>query len=122
MAGFQLGIGPQATYPLQQPPWGVSPYGSQPTGPYQVGASLLQPILQSLQLVSQQLQQLQQLDYVQQQQLQQLQQWIQVVPQQIQQLQQQLIAQQSLLTAPGTPFQTLPAAQQFFPAQPGHVM
>ena len=121
MAGAQFGIGSQ-NYPLQQTPWGLSPYGSQVTGPYQAGASLLQPILQSLQIVTHQIQQLQQLDYVQQQQLQQLQQWIQVVPQQIQQLQQQLLAQQSPFGATGLPFQALPAAQQFFPAQPGHVM
>ena len=120
MAGAQFGIGSQ-TYPLQQTPWGLSPYGSQVTGPYQAGASLLHPVLQSFQIVTQQIQQLQQLQYVQQQQLQQLQQWIQVVPQQIQQLQQQLLAQQSPFGVTGLPFQT-PAAQQFFPAQPGHVM
>ena len=124
MAGAQFGIGSQATYPLQQTPWGLSPYGSQVTGPYQAGVSLLQPILQSLQIVTQQIQQLQQLHYVQQQQLQQLQQWIQVVPQQIQQLQQQqqFLAQQSPFVATGLSSLTLPAAQQFFPAQPGHVM
>jgi hypothetical protein len=122
MAGVQFGIGSQSTYPLQQSPFGLSPYGSQVTGPYQSGGSLLQPILQSLQIVSQQIQQLQQLEYVQQQQLQQLQQWIQVVPQQIQQLQQQSLGQQSLGGVSGLPFQTFPAAQQFFPAQPGHVM
>lgn len=121
MAGAQFGIGSQATYP-QQTPWGLSPYGSQGTGPYQSGISLLQPILQSLQIVSQQLQQLQQLEYVQQQQLQQVQQWIQIVPQQVQQLQQQLQSQQSQFGVTGLPFQTLPGAQQFFPAQPGHVM
>jgi|SRR5688572_26229904 hypothetical protein len=123
MAGAQFGIGSQATYPLQQTPWGLSAYGSQVTGPYQSGVSL-QPILQSLQIVTQQIQQLQQLHYVQQQQLQQLQQWIQVVPQQIQQLQQQqpFLAQQSPFGATGLPSLTLPAAQQFFPAQPGHVM
>ena len=108
MAGAQFGIGSQATYPLQQTPWGLSPYGSQAIGPYQSGVSLLQPILQSLQIVTQQIQQLHQLNYVQQQQL--------------QQLQQQLLAQQSMLGVTGVPFQTLPAAQQFFPAQPGHVM
>jgi hypothetical protein len=115
-------MGSQATYPLQHTPWGPSPYAGQVTGPYQAGLSPLQPILQSLQIVTQQLQQLQQLDYVQQQQLQQLHQWIQVVPQQIQQLQQQLLAQQSPFGVTGVPFQTLPSAQQFFPAQPGHVM
>jgi len=97
MAGAQFGIGSPTTYPLQS-------------------------VLQSLQFVSHQIQQLQQLEYVQQQQLQQLQQWIQVVPQQIQQLQQQLLPQQSLFGVTGLPFQTLPAGQQFFPAQPGHVM
>jgi DNA polymerase III psi subunit len=123
MAGAQFGIGSQASYPLQQTPWGLSPYGSQVTGSYQAGASsLLQPILQSLQIATHQIQQLQQLQYVQLQQLQQVQQWIQVVPQQIQQLQQQFLAQQSPFGATGLPFQTVPAAQQFFPAQPGHVM
>ena len=104
MAGAQFGIGSQTTYPLQQTPWGFSPYSSQVTGPYQAGASLLQPILQSLQIVAQQIQQLQQLEYVQQQQLQQLQQWIHVVPQQIQQLQQQVLAQQSLQARQVFPF------------------
>src|SRR5258706_11744 len=93
MAGLQFGFGSQGTYPLQQTPWGISPYGSLPTGSYQPGIPLLHPIVQSLQIVAQQLQQLQQLDYLQLQQLQQLQQWIQVVPQQIQQLQQQLLNQ-----------------------------
>src|SRR5262245_61095814 len=108
---------------------GYLPYGSQ--------VSLPHAILQSLQVVTQQLQQLQQLDYFQQQQLQQLQQWIQVVPQQIQQLQQQLLAQQSLLgvavpgltgfatqpiAVPGFPFQALPTAPPLFTGQPGHVM
>lgn len=73
MAGLQFGIGQQSPYQLQQ----------------------TTPILQSLQIVAQQLQQVQQLTHVQLQQLQQLQQWIQVVPQQIAQLQQQLISQQS---------------------------
>src|SRR5688572_24683087 len=109
MAGAQFGIGSQATYPLQQTPWGLSAYGSQVTGPYQSGVSL-QPILQSLQIVTQQIQQLQQLHYVQQQQLQQLQQ------------QQPFLAQQSPFGATGLPSLTFPAAQQFFPAQPGHVM
>jgi len=92
----------------------------------QSGLPLFQPILQSLQVAVQQLQQLQQVNYVQQQQLQQLQQWIQVVPQQIQQLQQQLLVQQSPfgIAAPGI---TGLAAQpiglmQPFPIQPGHVM
>lgn len=99
MAGLQFGIGTQSPYQLQQ----------------------TTPLLQSLQIVAQQLQQVQQLTYVQLQQLQQLQHWIQVVPQQIQQLQQQL-AQQSpfgvvapglggLATqpigSPGSPFQGL---------------
>ena len=104
-------------------------FGSQPTYP--------PPILQSLQIVAQQLQQLQQLNYVQQQQIQQLQQWIQVVPQQIQQLQQQLLGQQSqfgvqapglagLVTQPiglsGIPLQGLSSAPPLFPSQPSHVM
>jgi len=76
-----------------------------------------------LQVVTQQLQQLQQLDYFQQQ--------------QIQQLQQQLLAQQSLLGIavpgltglatqaiglPNVPFQALPTAPPFFAGQPGQVM
>ncbi len=122
MAGLQFGFGSQGTYPLQQTPWGISPYGSLPTGSYQPGIPLLHPIVQSLQIVAQQLQQLQQLDYLQLQQLQQLQQWIQVVPQQIQQLQQQLLTQSSAQGVPGIPFQALPATQQFFTAQPGSVM
>jgi hypothetical protein len=103
-------------------------FGSQPT--------YLPPILQSLQIVAQQLQQLQQLNYVQQQQIQQLQQWIQVVPQQLQQLQQQVLGQQSqfgvqapglggLLTQPFSvpgAFQGLSSASQPFPQQPSHVM
>jgi type II secretory pathway pseudopilin PulG len=98
--------------------------GSQPT--------YLPPILQSLQIVAQQLQQLQQLNYVQQQQIQQLQQWIQVVPQQIHQLGQQsqfgvqapglagLVTQPIALT--GIPLQGLSSAPQLFPQQPSHVM
>ena len=67
--------------------------GSQPT--------YLPPIVQSLQVAAQQLQQLQQLNYVQQQQLQQLQQWVHIVPQQIQQLQQQQsLGQQSPFGVP----------------------
>jgi hypothetical protein len=151
MSPAQFGIGSPVPYSLQQIPSGFSPYGGQATGPYQSGASLLHPILQWLQIVTQQLQQLQQLDYFQQQQLQQLQQWIQVVPQQIQQLQQviqfvpqqiqqlqqQLLAQQSLpgvavpglgglgtqpFGVPGIPFQALPATPPLFTGQPGHVM
>jgi hypothetical protein len=82
MAGFQFGIGAQSPYQQQT----------------------ATPILQSLQIVAQQLQQVQQLTYVQLQQLQQLQQWIQVVPQQIQQLQQQLAQQSPFgVAAPGLP-------------------
>lgn len=127
----------QTPYPLTQSAWGLSPYGNQPAGPNQLGAPLFQPILQSLQIAVQQLQQLQQVNYVQQQQLQQLQQWIQVVPQQIQQLQQQLLVQQSpfgiaapALTGlatqpiglPGISLQAFSGAPQPFPAQSGHVM
>ena len=97
----------------------------------------LPPILQSLQIAAQQLQQLQQLNYVQQQQIQQLQQWIQVFPQQIQQLQQQLLGQQSQfgvqvpglaglvaqpIALPGISLQALSSAPQLFPQQPSHVM
>jgi hypothetical protein len=84
MAGVQFGFGAQSPYQLQQ----------------------TTPILQSLQIVAQQLQQVQQLTYVQLQQLQQLQQWIQVVPQHIQQLQQQL-AQQSPFGVAGPGLSTL---------------
>jgi hypothetical protein len=105
MAGVQFGIGTQSPYQTQQ----------------------TTPILQSLQIVAQQLQQVQQLTYVQLQQLQQLQQWIQVVPQQIQQLQQQPVAQQSPfgVGAPGlSGLATQPIGSPGIPLQafPGHVM
>jgi hypothetical protein len=112
MLGAQFGIGSQATYPLQ--PAGHSPFGAHATGSYAPGNFVLPAILQSLQVAAQQLQQLQQLNFVQQQQLQQLQQWIQIVPQQIQQLQQQSLGQPS-------PFGLSPAPQ-LFTTQPGHVM
>lgn len=99
--------------------------GSQPT--------YLPPVVQSLQIVAQQLQQLQQVNYVQQQQIQQLQQWIQVIPQQLQQ--QQLLGQQSQfgVQAPGlaglvaqpiglSGIQALSSSPPFFPQQPSHVM
>ena len=111
MLGTQFGIGSQAPYPLQQ--GGISPFGAQATGSYRSGNFVLSAILQSLQVAAQQLQQLQQLNYVQQQQLQQLQQWVHIVPQQIQQLQQQSLGQSS-------PFG--PPAPQLFTTQPGHVM
>ena len=76
----------------------------------------------SLPNVSAQLSQMQQSIDAQQQQIQQLMQQLQSRDQQIQQLQQQFLAQQSPFGVTGHPFQTLPAAQQFFPAQPGHVM
>ena len=134
MLGTQFGIGSQATYPQQA---GNSPFGAHATGSYASGNFVLPAILQSLQVAAQQLQQLQQLNFVQQQQLQQLQQWIQVVPQQIQQLQQQSLGQPSpfglgisgvagLATQPiglpGIPLQALSPAPQLFTTQPGHVM
>jgi hypothetical protein len=77
-------------------PWGLSPYGIQgqgitpfplqsPTGQSPYAQQSLQQIYQLLQIVPQQLQALQQLEYQQQQQIQQL---LQIVPAQLMQLQQ----------------------------------
>jgi hypothetical protein len=102
-----FGIGSPSGFPVQSTPWSVSPYGAQGIGSYssaQLPYGSQQPTLQSLQILPQQIQQLQQLAYIQQQQLQQvlqivpaqlqqLQQVIQFVPQQLQQLA-QLVAQQ----------------------------
>lgn len=68
------GIPSSFANPLTSTPWSLSPYGTQQQVP-----------LQSLQLIPQQLQQLQQIVQIQQQQLQQL---LQIVPVQLQQLQQ----------------------------------
>lgn len=71
---------------------------------------------QLLQIVAQQLQQLQQLHYVEQQQLQQIHQLLQIVPQQLQ----QHLAQQ---TPTGIPFQVIPQfGSSIFPAQPTQLM
>jgi hypothetical protein len=66
---------------LHTTPWNAGSYGT--LGPF---ASLAPQLLQQLQIVPQQLQQVQQAEYLQQQQLQQVLQMLQVVPQQIQQL------------------------------------
>jgi hypothetical protein len=83
-----IGLGSPFTSPVQTQPFGVSPYGVQGIGASPWGASpsgSQQSILQWLQVLPQQLQQVQQLSYVQQQLLQQL---LQIVPAQLQQLQQ----------------------------------
>src|SRR5262249_11963073 len=107
--GTAFGIGTPVSYPLQQNPWGFSPYigqsGGYPPFGQSFGPQLVQQIAQSLQTIPYQLQQLQQLEYVQQQhlqqllqivpaQLQQVQQLVQFIPQLIQQLQQHVQAQQ----------------------------
>jgi hypothetical protein len=143
-----FGIGSPSGFPVQSTPWSASPYGAQGIGSYsaaQLPYSGQQPILQSLQILPQQIQQLQQLAYIQQQQLQQvlqivpaqlqqLQQVIQFVPQQLQQLA-QLVAQQQFgggaqgLTAGqmgqsqgfGAPLQTLSPFSPFAVSS-GHVM
>lgn len=131
-----LGIGSTFTSPLQTNPF--ASYASSPYGYAQPSATV-----QWLQALPQQIQQLQQLAYVQQQQLQQilqivpaqlqqLQQVIQIVPQQLQQLL-QLVAQQQFGGAQhgvgafaqpqgfGAPFQTAaPFAAPF--AGSGHIM
>ena len=81
---------------LQSAPWGLGPFGVQPS---------LQSVpiqLQQLQALQHyQLQQIQQLLQVLPQQIQQLQQWIQFVPQQVAQLVQQVLAQAQIST-PGS--------------------
>src|SRR4051812_21613941 len=109
------------TFPVSVPAWG-QPYGSQGLSSYSPAASLPPHIAQFLQIVPQQLQQLQQLEYIQQQQLQQVQQLLQIVPQQLQQLQQvvqilpqqiqQLQQQLAQLTPFGGPSGIFPGAQQ----------
>jgi len=129
-AGFGVGTSFPSTFQTNPFAYGASPYWSAPQQP--------------LQLIPQQLNQLQQLAYLQQQQvqqilqivpaqLQQLQQVLQILPQQIQQLLQQLVSQQqfgsslhqgvSPLTQPqgfATPFQFSPYAGPF--AGSGQVM
>ena len=86
---------------LQTTPWNVAPWTS--PVPY---------LLQQLQIVPQQLQYVQQAEYVQQQQLQQVLQVLQIVPQQIQQLVQSIqflpqhvaqVVQQALSQTSGVP-------------------
>jgi ABC-type transporter Mla subunit MlaD len=95
-AGTAFGIGTPTIYPGPQNPWSVSPYSGQGFG----AQAISQQIAQLLQIVPQQLQQvqllqqqqfvlLQQLLHIVPAQLQQLQQLIQVAPQQVQQFQQQ---------------------------------
>jgi len=114
----------------------VNPYTIQQTLPLIIQQALPQ-IVQLLQTVPYQVQQLQQLEFVQQQQLQQLQQILQIIPTQLAQLQQliqyvpqqlQLLQQTSQLQQPFgqvsglggfTPWAITP---QVFGAQPGHVM
>jgi hypothetical protein len=65
---------------------GFTSYGTLGQAPW----TAPQPVLQSLQIMPQQLQQLQQAAYIQLQQVQQVQQLLQILPQQIQQLQQSI--------------------------------
>jgi hypothetical protein len=121
MAGTAFGYGsPFTTANTPITSWGLSPYAQQP----------LQQVHQLLQIIPQQLQAVQQLEYLQQQQIQQL---LQIVPAQLMQLQQlvqvalQQIqqAQQPLGQMAGaggfamTPWGITP---QVFGAQPAQVM
>ena len=116
MAANAFGFGSPITYPLSQPiPFGLSAYGpfAVSSNPFSLPQPYGQPLpqmLQSLQIVPQQLQHLQQLQYVQQQQLQQVQQLLQVLPAQLAQLQQliQFVPQQI------QQLQHLPQVQQPF--------
>jgi hypothetical protein len=123
-AGTAFGIGTPTIYPGAQNPWSVSPYTSQGFG----AQTASQQIAQLLQIVPQQLQQvqllqqqqfvlLQQLLHIVPAQLQQLQQLIQVVPNQIQQLQQQYQPYGAGLSPLG--FGLVP---QTFGGQTSHVM
>ena len=97
MAGTAFGYGsPFTTANTPITSWGLSPYGIQnqgiAPGALQATAGLssyaqqpLQQVHQLLQIIPQQLQALQQLEYLQQQQIQQL---LQIVPAQLMQLQQ----------------------------------
>jgi hypothetical protein len=143
-----FGLSTPFTNPVQQVPWGNSPYGSQGLSinpfalqgqPFQnplssspigsgYGAQPLQQVLQLLQVVPQQLQQLEQLQL---QQLQQIQQLAQVIPAQIGQLQQLIQVasrqgQQPLGQTPGLGSYGLTSpwgiSPQIFGAQSGQVM
>ena len=129
MAGTAFGLGsPFVSTPMTS---GLSPYGTLGQGLNPIGISSLQGSYlpqQSHQLLHQQLQQIQQLQYVQQQQLQQL---IQFVPAQLVQLQQliQIVAQQLQQTQQplgqaGGGFAVTPwgITPQPFGAQPAQVM
>jgi hypothetical protein len=146
-----FGLSTPFTNPVQQVPWGNSPYGTQglSINPFALqgqsfqnplssspiggvyGAQPLQQVLQLLQVVPQQLQQLEQLQLQQLQQIQQIQQLVQVIPAQIGQLQQlfQVASrqgQQSLGQTPGLGGYPLASpwgiSPQIFGGQPGHVM
>jgi hypothetical protein len=117
MGGSTFELGTPFTNPVQQVPWGVSPYGSQglSISPFALqgqplanvfssspigsgyGPQPLQQVLQLLQLMPQQLQQLEHLQLQQIQQVHQLQQLVQVIPAQLSYLQQanQLASRQS---------------------------
>ncbi len=121
MAGTAFGFGlpiTSATTPLT--PWGLSPYSTLP----------VQQIHQLLQSVPQQLQVLQQLEYIQQQQLQQL---LQIVPAQLAQVQQLLQVALQQLQQTGQPYGQMAGAgalavspwgisPQFYGAQPAQIM
>jgi UDP-galactopyranose mutase len=114
------GIQNQSITPALQGPTGLSPYAQHP----------LQQVHQLLQIIPQQLQALQQLEYLQQQQIQQL---LQVVPAQLMQLQQlvQLALQQiqqaqqplgQMAGAGGFAMTPWGITPQVFGAQPAQVM
>ena len=142
MAGTAFGFGmpiTSATTPLT--PWGLSPYGVLGQGivptalqslagqsPY--STLPLQQVHQLLQSVPQQLQALQQLEYIQQQQLQQL---LQIVPAQLAQLQQLIQVVLLQLQQAGQPLAQVAGAggfavspwgisPQFYGAQPAQIM
>jgi hypothetical protein len=108
-------------FPVQSTPWSASPYGVQGIGSYssaQLPYGGQQPILQSLQILPQQIQQLQQVLQIQQQQLQQV---LQIVPAQLQQLQQviQFVPQQLQQLAQLVAQQQFGGAQGLTPGQMG---
>jgi UDP-galactopyranose mutase len=141
MAGTAFGYGsPFTTANSPITSWGLSPYGIQNQGiapalqsitglsPY--AQQPLQQVHQLLQIIPQQLQALQQLDYLQQQQIQQL---LQIVPAQLMQLQQlvQVALQQIQQTqqplgqvagAGGFAMTPWGITPQVFGAQPAQVM
>jgi ABC-type transporter Mla subunit MlaD len=100
-----------------------------PSTPLGLSMLPLQQVHQLLQSVPQQLQALQQLEYIQQQQLQQL---LQIVPAQLAQLQQLIQAALAQLQQSGQPLGQMAGAgfavspwgitPQFYGAQPGQVM